>query len=289
MNTQTELTPVVVHTEAQSAAIVQRGMERANFLLSQGDNAEGKATALRCFFGAQLAVIRPHVPNAPRGDTGSAKDGDGWKAFLAERYPDREYRTLKNWIDLGATFLRVGAKVLEGRKCKSETVSLLQNLPERLLNGGLKEDEEQQFLDVFTTVTDGKGMMDFIDAHAEKAAKGGARKIKFTCPHCSTKNEGIFGREIKCVGPKCGKKITAKPDVNPEAELKRETEETNADFNEVADTIVTARERSGKRAAQIEDPAWRRLVSEAKWLSKFVADGAKLRKSLRTAKGRPAK
>lgn len=258
---------VVSANAEQSAAILTRCETRITKLNEQLAQGERLNEGIRFLIGAQMIVAKPHVPHGN-------KEGDGFQDWLKNKWPEIEYRTASNWMKFASTVLLVAPKQL-----KSETVSLFEKLPEHLANGGLNEKEQQGLLDLVPQVTRGMAMMDFIDEHAPRTPKGGARKISFHCPHCNTKNTGLFGREIKCAGEKCGKKITVKPDADPEAEMKRRTEAANDNAESISDRIVTAREESADDLHLLTAETRKRAIAEAKWWLARLTDSAKAKKA----------
>jgi hypothetical protein len=222
---------IVTVNAAESAAILKRCEENIGKSLERKKRGALLDNLENLSIGLQIRIAAPHVPMAARGVNGSGREkGDGVAHWLKDTF-NIEERTGNNYRRFADTFLLVA-------EAKSETVSDLGKLLPQIAQGGLNLDDRNA-VDVFSTVMGEDGMIDFIDKHAPKKPKGGARKIKFTCPHCSTGNTGIIGREITCTNEKCKKKITVKPDVDPEAETKRKAEAINENAQEVVAAIVT--------------------------------------------------
>jgi hypothetical protein len=260
---------VVTANSAESKAIVAKCGERIAQHAVHLKKGERMNDRWRLLIGLELSLAKPHM------------DHGEFEPFTEKLLPDYGKRTAERWKNFAETAI-----------AKSDTVSFLKLLPEKAQNGGISAREFATLDKELNDLLGEQSYDDWTDENAPKKAKGGLRKIKFHCPHCSTENTGLFGREITCVNGQCKKKITAKPDVDPEVELKRLREEATEAANSLADEgVVFFETRMAQEkisdiafAANIEKAAWNRLAALSKQLSRFVADAKKIRKAPKSTK-----
>lgn len=252
---------VVSANGAESKAIVAKCGERVekyNTHLQAGERINDRWRAL---IGLELALAKPHL------------DHGEFEPFVQQRLPQYNKRTAERWMEFAELVIS-----------KSDPGSLLKQLPAKAMDGGIA-DRELALIDAeLRQLTGDAAFDDFIAANAPKKPKGGLRNIKFHCPHCSTENKGLFGREVKCVNGACGKKITAKPDVDPDKELQRLRKEASDDLDSYSDACVLARERamSAEKSSPLnyfavaDRKALFRAQQEHKLMGARLAEAAKL-------------
>jgi hypothetical protein len=187
----------------QSAAILDRCERGITFAVEQLQRGERMNEGWRFLLGAQMIAAKPHI-------THGNGEGDGFQPWIAAKFPQLEYRTAANYMKFASTVLAVAPKAL-----KSETVSLFKQLPERIVEQGINDQQREAIIDLVPKLMEGQPMMQFIKAHTEKPA----RKISFHCPHCGAENTGFIGRDITCVNRECGETITVKETTTPEEQI----------------------------------------------------------------------
>lgn len=263
------MTTELISTGAESAALLRKCEERITSYAQNLKRGEMLNDGWRFLMGAQMVLAKPHVPHGN-------SEGDGFQKWLAERWPDIEERTARNWMR-GATVLienwQAGKFLPKAHGGKTETVSFFKSIPEKLSNGDLTDDERQLCFDGLSEVTGGS-LLQFARQHSKP--RGGARRITFPCPHCQHENKGVIGREIKCGG--CGKKIEVKPERDPETALKEDTKHANAALNDVLDAMVLFFESGAdKQAALLTNDTWTRALATVPRFSTWLGKAKTLR------------
>jgi hypothetical protein len=269
MSKEVQNVEVVAANSAESKAIVAKCGERIERYNGHLQSNERINNRWRALIGLELSLAKPHLVHGE------------FEPFVAKRLPQYEKRTAERWIEFAEVAI-----------AKSDPGSLLKQLPEKAQNGGISDRDFSALDQELKNLIGDKPFDEFVEANKPRAPKGGLRKIKFHCPHCSTENTGLFGRTITCANDQCKKKIHVKPDVDPEAELKRLREEATEAANSLADEGVVffetrlAQEKMSDIAfaANIEKAAWNRLAALSKQLSRFVADAKKIRKATKSTK-----
>lgn len=218
MNSLIKHEPTEVMDPKQSAAILARCEKQITTLHGQLAKGENLNKGLRFLIGCEMITARPHIPLAGRGNTGDASEGDGFENWVRNNWPTLHERSAQRYMKLASTVLAAAPK------CKSDTVSLLRNTPQLLAQGELDLGMQEQICAAAAELIGDRSDAEFIKEFTPKPA----RKITFSCPHCGAKNEGIFGREYKCVNRECGERIKAKDDApTPEETVKARIAQAN--------------------------------------------------------------
>lgn len=199
----------LIITAKESATILKRCEGQIQTALNHLERTEQLSNGLRGVIGVQMALAKPHIPH------GNSGDGDGFKTWLNDRWPQIEYATANSWMKLGQSLIAAE------EKSKSGSDQFFKLLPEKLSQGVFDfERDGAEAASAAKALMAGDSIQDFIGKHTERVRPGGSRQIQFTCPKCHGKNKGFPGRTITCSHQECGARITVKADgPSPQAKV----------------------------------------------------------------------